>query len=60
MAASAAGAASEHDKADDVVAGNYCRNEDENDEDDGQCFSIVKGGGYCEGKVCLCGVGGLG
>lgn len=47
MTVAITGAASEHDEADNVVAGYYCRDEDENDEDDGQWFFIVEGGGNC-------------
>lgn len=49
MTASAAGAAGEHDEADDVVTGYYCRDEDENNEDDGQGLFILEGGGYSQG-----------
>lgn len=47
MTVATAGAASEHDEADDVVTSYYCRDEDENNEYDGQCFFIVEGGRYC-------------
>lgn len=47
MTVATAGAASEHDETDDVVAGYYCRDENENDEDNGQWVFIVEGGGYC-------------
>lgn len=41
MMATATGAAGKHDEADDIVASYYCRDEDENDEDDGKGFFIV-------------------